>query len=320
MDRSAALRPLDEAAGPIRELEEYRSDAELSSAIDAVAAAVDRALRLALRTDPAAPEDHRLSALSPDALPQEQVVQSLRARDVISLETAGSIHELGAAAGRARSGASRPGDADLAARAVTTLRADLAAGVAEPEPVATTVPPDRATPPPKVQGSGRWMAWLGAALALLFVLGLAWALAGGGDDDFDAGLAAFRAARWDSAAAAFERVLQERPVDVTTMLYLARSYRRQGRLAEAGDVLGEAIRVAPDDADARRELGRLYMDLGRPAEAIPQFERALEHDPDSAATWAGLIQALQAVGDPRADRLLDSAPPEVQRALRETGR
>jgi tetratricopeptide (TPR) repeat protein len=314
MDRSAALRPLTEAAGPIRELDEYRSDAELNAAIEAVAAAVDRALRLALRTDPSAPEDHRLSALSPDALSLDQVLQSLRARDVISLETAGAVHELSGPARRARAGEARPADADVAARAVSRVRADLAAVEAAPEEVTATPPPPPA-PPPQVQGRGRWMAWLGAGLAALFVLGLAWVLASGGEDHYQEGIAAFRAARWDSAAASFERVLQDRPVDVTSMLYLARSYRRLGRLDDAADVLREAVRVASEDPDVRRELGRLYMDLDQPRPAIEQFERALENDPTSPPTWAALVQAMRAAGDPRADRVLDRAPAEVRDAL-----
>jgi tetratricopeptide (TPR) repeat protein len=338
MDRSAALQPLDEVAEPIRRLVEHQSLEELERAVQDVAAAVERSLRLA---DP-----------SPAALPLEQVVQHLRARDRISIETAGSIHQLVAAAERARSGAVRPGDGDIAGHAVERLRADLsadpgaaaaaaagaAAGPAAGAPVDRAEPagpadapaspaspagpagpagPQRASPrrPPVARGGGRWVAWVGAALALLALIGLARALAGGGDDDFDAGLAAFRAARWDSAAASFERVLENRPVDVTSMLYLSRAYRRQGRVQEAANVLREAARVAPDDAGVRRELGHLFMDLDQPASAVQQFERAVEYDAESAASWAGLVQALRAVGDPRAERVLEEAPPEVRASL-----
>lgn len=163
------------------------------------------------------------------------------------------------------------------------------------------------------------MAWVGAAFAAVFLIGLAWALAGGGNEDYDAGIAAFRAARWDSAAAAFERVLEDRPVDVTAMLYLSRSYRRQGRVREAADVLREAARVAPDDGDVRRELGHLFMELGQPRSAIQHYERAVQRDEGSVAAWGGLLQALRAANDPRAARLLDDAPPDVQAALRRPG-
>jgi tetratricopeptide (TPR) repeat protein len=337
MDRSPALGPLTEAEGPIRRLNEYRSEAELNAAVAGVADAVERSLRLALRADPDAPEDHRLSALAPDALPLAEVVRSLRARDVISLETAGIIHELEGSARRAAAGEARAGDADVAARAVERLRGELGQtpstepaavrpGPGSSAPVPGGPAPGSSSPAPgghaptaAVRGRGRWMAWLGAAMALLFMLGLAWVLTSGGEDHYRAGMQAFRAERWDSAAAAFERVLEERPVDVTTMLYLARSYRRAGRLDRAAEVLGEAMRVASDDADARREMGRLFMDLGQPRAAIEQFEHALESDPESAATWAALVQALRAAGDPRSERVLERAPPEVRAALRGEG-
>jgi tetratricopeptide (TPR) repeat protein len=328
MDRSGVLQPLDEAAGPIRRLQEYGSPAELGEAVAAVAAAIDRSLRLALRADREAPEAHRLGALSPDVLSLEQVVQSLRTRDVIALETAGALHALKAAAERASIGEVQAADGDVAERAVDRLRADLAAWM-PPEPVSgpepgqdppvgsPDPPPERRPPPPRTRGlpPARWMAWVGVAFAVFFMIGLAWVLAGGGDEDFDRGVAAFRAARWDSAAAAFERVLADRPVDVTAMVYLARSYRRQGRLHEAADVLREAVRAAPDDAGVRRELGHLFMDLDQPGSAIAQYERALEHDPESTVAWTRLIHAMRAAGDPRAAEVLGRAPPEVRATL-----
>jgi tetratricopeptide (TPR) repeat protein len=340
MDRSAALQPLDEAAEPIRRLFEHQSGTELERAVQEVAAAVDRSLREALRTDGSAADADRLAAPLPEAMALHRVVQSLRARNRISLETAGSVHELNAASDRARAGATRPGDRDIARLAVDRLRADLSAeagastGIAAGgpgQPVEgdgtvdagpTVAAGERASGrrPPVVRGGGRWAAWVGAALAVLIMIGLAWALAGGGDEDYDAGLAAFRAARWDSAAAAFERVLADRPVDVTSMLYLSRAYRRQGRVEEAAGVLREAARVAPEDADVRRELGHLFMDLGQPGPAVQQYERAVAADPESAASWAGLIRALRSAGDPRAERVLGEAPPEVRASLGAPGR
>jgi tetratricopeptide (TPR) repeat protein len=363
MDRSAALQPLDEAAEPIRRLVEHQSTEELGKAIQDVAAATERSLRAALGTDPSVPGDDRLAAPSPDAMRLDRVIQGLRARDRISLETAGSVHELMAAARRAGAGELRPGDGELASRAVARLRADLGPaptsaptsapepGAAEPgaaEPVASEPgAPEPETPepgapgpgraagrpssvegvgarrsarlPPVARGGGRWVAWVGAGLAVLVLVGLAWALAGGGDADYDAGMAAFRAARWDSAAVAFERVVERRPVDVTAMLYLSRAYRRQGRAQEAAGVLREAARAAPEDADVRRELGHLFMDLDQPTSAVQQYERAVEYDSGSAAAWAGLVRALRAVGDPRADRVLEEAPPEVRAELGRPG-
>lgn len=322
-DAAAALRPIDEVADAIARLHDYDSATELSTAIAAVWSAVQRALRLRLRADRAAPDPHRLRALSERDLPIEEVIQSLRAREVISLPTAGALHELRSAAARAREGTARPGDADVALAAVRKVRADLGADAqgapaaeAGPEGIAAREPhpgPGDSEVPPERRG--RWMAWLAAALALAFLGAMAWVLSRDEVSHYDVAVAAFRAGRLDSAAVSFERALENRPGDVSIMLYLGRIHRRQDRPAEAAAVLREAVRIAPQDSDVRREMGHLFMDLRQPAAAAAQYERALESDPTEARTWASLIRALRAAGDPRADRLLADAPPEVRAAL-----
>lgn len=318
MDESAAaLRPLDDAADAIDRLDGYETTAELASAVQAVRDAVERALRLRLRSDPSAPDSDRLSALSRD-LSLDGVVRSLRTRDLISLEAAGSVHELEAAAARAGAGDPRPSDADAALRAVARLREDFGAGgraSVPPDPAPAweeAVDPVAVAPPER---RDRWMAWLGAALAVLFVAASAWVLMRGGASDYDAAVTAFRAGRLDSAEVAFRRVLEDRPADVDAMLYLGRIHRRQARFQEAADLLRQAAAAAPADSDVRRELGHLFMDLDQPAAAARQYERALETDPEEPRTWASLIRALRAAGDPRAERLLADAPAEVQALL-----
>lgn len=325
MDRPAAMRPLDEAADAIRRLDDYDTTAELSSAVLQVAAAVERSLRTLLRSDPSASDDHRLSARSAD-FPYESVVQSLRSRNRISLELAGGVHELTTAAARAGEQAARPADGDLARNVVQRLRRELTAGAAaEPASPRLDTPATGPAAEPADEGgsergnptrTGRWMAYLAAAFAAVFVLGLAWATMRGGVQDHEQALAAFRAGRLDSAALAFEQRLEARPGDVTSMLYLARIYRRQSRWPEAADVLRTAVATAPDDADVRRELGHLFLDLRQPSAAIRQYERALEREPEEELNWIGLIRAMRSAGDPRAERLLQDAPPDVQAALR----
>lgn len=332
MDAAAALRPLDEAADAIRRLDEYQGSDDLNDAVARVGAAVDRTLRVCLRNDPSAPEEHRLNALSPD-LPSAEVVRSLRARELISLETAGTVHELSTAWARAREGRAGSGDADVARTAAHRLRADLAAAApapGSPTPV-ETAPEDRLPEPEASEGrgnggdrgpprdgrhgSGRWMAWVGAGLAAMLVLGLAWVVLGGGEREYDRALTAFRAGRLDSAAVLFERVVEDRPADVSALLYLARSHRRLDRPSEAAAVLRQAAAVDGQDPGVRRELGHLFMDLGRPQAAVAQYEQALEQAPDDPLNWAALIRGLRASGDPRAADLLRDAPPEVRAAL-----
>lgn len=328
MTEPAALRPLVEVAEEIRRLDDYESAADLSAAILAVADALERSLRARLRNDPTAPDDHRLRALAPDRLPLEDVVASLRARDLISLETAGTVHQVAAAVDRAGAATARPGDADLMRQAVDRLRNDLraaesAGSAGSAEPAETGGPPGPgvelagtgSAPPARRAGGGRWMRGLAAALAVFALLSAAWVFTRSGAQEYDAALMAFRSGRLDSAAAGFERVLENRPGHVTSMLYLARSYRRLDRPADAAEVLSRAVETDPEDGDVRRELGHLFTDLGRLPSAIAQYERALEYEPEEALNWAALVRALRSAGDARAELLLQDAPPKVQATL-----
>ncbi len=318
----APLRPLDDAADAIRRLDEYESPGDLAAAITAVAAAVERSLRLRLRADPHAPDEMRLTAMSPEALPPDELVRALRSRELISIDLAGSVHELRTAADGAASGTARPADADVARTAVGRLRSEFRA--VEPAPLPEMEPDEEAAADPAPEagpvrvrppGRPRRMAWLASAVAAAFVLLLAWVILRGGNADYEAGIIAFRSGRLDSAAAAFERVRADRPDDVSTLLYLGRIHRRLGRPAEAAEVLRAARDVDPDDPDVRREFGHLLMDLDQPRAAVRQYELALEQEPEEPLNWASLIRALRAAGDPRAEELLRDAPPEVQAAL-----
>lgn len=342
MDQPAALRPLLEASDDIRRLEDYDTPQDLASAITAVVDAIERSLRTRLRRDSAGSEEHRLSAFAPDRLSLDEVIQALRTRDLISLETAGRIHEARGAGDRAVAGDALARDGDVVMAAVERLRRDLGAGTgpsggairseaAGPAPASGPgasggrASGERAPVSSDAGSSGKsavekwagswWMRWIAAAFAAVIVVGAAWVAIRGGSGEFDAALAAFRAGRTDSAAAAFQRVVEDQPRNVTAMLYLARSHRRLERPAEAAEVLRRALQVAPEDGDVRRELGHLFLDLGRPESAVAQYERALEYDPDNPLNWAALIRAHRRMGDPRAEQLLRDAPAAVRNAL-----
>lgn len=306
MNQPAALRPLDEAADDIRRLVDPPTPDELAAATVAVAAAIEESLRLRLQDwDP---------HLSFDA-----VVKSLRTKNLISLETAGTVHEAHEAGDRAAAGSMRPGDADRVRAAVDRLRSEFGSAGAAPDTPGDDAESSGSTPKKRSavtdSYSSRWMRWVAAAIAAVLLLGAVWMGIRSQGEEYEDALMAFRAGRVDSAAAGFERVLDDRPRDVTVMLYLARSYRRLERPEEAADVLRRALDIDPDDGDVRRELGHLFMDLDRPASAIAQYERAVEHDPEEPLNWAALIRALQRAGDPRAEQLLRDAPAAVRATL-----
>ncbi|HEX7119215.1 MAG TPA: tetratricopeptide repeat protein [Longimicrobiales bacterium] len=315
-----ALRPLDEAEPAIRLLETYRTPAELTRAVRETWRAVEHSLRLLLRADRDAPDELRLAALSPTELPMTRLFDALRRRETISLELAGMAHEFERAAARAEQGEVRAADADLGRQVVARLRAEAAAPTREAPPAAAAPEPEvpwEAVPPERWSGARR-LTLAAAVVSLLVLVAFLFALLRSLDDRMESATAAFAAGRLDDAETQFRAILEEAPEDVTVQLYLGRINRRQGDHAAAAEYLRTAARIAPDDPDVRRELGHLFMDLDRPGSAAEQYERALEVEPGDERAWIGLILALRAAGDPRAEARLRQAPPEV-RALLTTG-
>jgi cytochrome c-type biogenesis protein CcmH/NrfG len=139
----------------------------------------------------------------------------------------------------------------------------------------------------------------------------------GGASTMDAGVTAFEQQRWGVAEKNFRTVISDHPKDVTARLYLGRVLRVEGRAKEAGEVLNEARKLAPKDADVLRELGGVFMDLNKPATAVTAYRQAQEIDGSDVATWVGLVRALRAAGDPSADEVMRQAPAEAQAKLRQ---
>ncbi|HEX7090721.1 MAG TPA: tetratricopeptide repeat protein [Longimicrobiales bacterium] len=323
IDPARVLQPLDEVEGAIRILRDYETPDQLADAVRMVEGAVERALRLLLRSDSGAPDALRLAALSPADLPFEELVQALRQRSLISLELGGLAHELRQAAGRAAAHQPRAADADVAQRVASRLRAEVHALGEQPmRSAAHHAVEERAVgeepspvPPPARRTRGLLVGIAVAVAALVLVFLIVGRLADGTAEAMDRAIADFRAGRLDSAEVGFRTVVERDPENVSALLYLGRIYRRQGRLQPAADRLREAVRIAPEDADVRRELGHLFADLRRPEQAIEQYRRAVELEPEASANWLALIHALRAAGSPEADDWLRRAPPEVQAAL-----
>lgn len=96
----------------------------------------------------------------------------------------------------------------------------------------------------------------------------------------------------------------------------------EGRISEALVVLGEALKVAPDDPHVINSIGVCYAKLARPQEALAAFRDALAIHPAFAHAYNGLGLALQALDDKEGARQaqlraveLDSQFPEPLGAL-----
>jgi tetratricopeptide (TPR) repeat protein len=337
IEADRVLGPLQEAEPAIGKLDTYDSPAVLLEALRATWQALERTLRVLLRSDAAVPDTVRMAAMSSSDMTLDAVIGELRRRDRVSIELAGRLHELGQALRRAESGGARAADADLAQDVVALVRqevhdvADRPLRASAHEAVVTEALGDDLHPVPRedrprgrrfdfsavlsrLPRSRPWVLGAAAGATLLVVL-LAFLLFGRGGD-MEAGVEAFRQERFGVAEQRFRAVLSRDEDNVTARLYLARILRRGERTEEAAELLKGAASTSPRDPAVRRELGHLFLDLKQPALAVEQFKIAVEQAPEEQLNWVGLIEALYRAGDPTTEQWVTRAPPAVQAMVR----
>ena len=323
IDKNRGLQPLDDAAPAIANLQDYESMAELTSALQATHAAVQKSLRYLLRADKDAPDDLRMSALSPADLTPDRLIPALRQRELISLDLAHQIHELDQAVVRAEGGGARAADGDHAMRVVDQLRAEIQAlgdrnmrEVAHNTVEAGALDEVRAVPPtsPGRSRKKRIFAVLAAALAIALAF---WVITN--KSPTERGVEQFNRGENAEAEKTLVEVVEDDPGDAIAAYYLAALYRRSQRYQDAGRVLRRAIEKNPVDPFLREEMGNLFMTLNQPALAAKQFKLAQERDPEEPRYWIKLVGALRNAGDPEAEAVLQRAPAEA-RAMLQTGR
>jgi tetratricopeptide (TPR) repeat protein len=237
------------------------------------------------------------------------------------MELAGRLHEVdGIHARLAAGGEPRATDADAVLSTVRLLFRETTSPTTPPAEIGLTTPAELEEwhVPAEPEGKGRLFRLIGAGALVLIALIVLLLIRSGTDSRAEA-IAAFEAGDLDTARRGFESLLGDDSVDVSALLFLARIHRREARPDEAATVLRIAAERAPDDADVRRELGWLFLDLGRPESAAEQFDHARTVAPADARNWIGLVRALRAAGDPRAEQVLREAPAEARAALGGSG-
>jgi tetratricopeptide (TPR) repeat protein len=327
IEADRVLRPLEEAAPAIDKLETYESPAVLNEALRATWHAVERTLRMLLRSDAGAPDSVRMAALSSGDMTLDAVVAELRRRDRVSIQLAGKLHELGQTVRRTEAGGAKASDADLAQDIIAILRSEVheladrpvrasAHAAVVSEALGDEV---RSVPPARLRWARPWMErWakrpyvLAAAAGGILIIAILAVFLSRGSSDMEEGVAAFSRQQYGVAEQRFRAELSRNGDNVTARLYLARILRRQARYQEAAELLRGAARTAPRDPAVRRELGRLFLDLNQPKLAADQFQQAVELDPEDTETWVFLVAALRRAGDPSADDWLQRAPAAAQ--------
>lgn len=89
----------------------------------------------------------------------------------------------------------------------------------------------------------------------------------------------FEAGRYAEAAAAYERLLQERPDDGSLRASLAGALGALGRLDESLEQLNLAVELEPLNAEAYHNRGVIYERKGNPDAAVKEYQTALRYNP-----------------------------------------
>lgn len=118
-----------------------------------------------------------------------------------------------------------------------------------------------------------------------------------------AGEACRRLGQPDEAEACFRRALARSPDAAAAHTGLGRvdleRSHEPGRLDAALEQFREAVRLAPDDPDARYELGQALSQQGKLEEAVREWEQALARNPGETRCHYALAQALARLGRAR---------------------
>jgi tetratricopeptide (TPR) repeat protein len=326
----SALRPLRAVSSDIAAL---RGGSASPGALVRVARAAESTLRRVLRDEPTAPVELRLRALSPDDLSTDELLAELRRRDRLPLELAAGVHELDSVAARVSAGAEPlPRDFEMARTVADGLErhllsAPVAAAPLLEDPVLSEeadapIPAhDDATrvhPVPRDRGLSplRWLAVV-AGVAAVVVLA-AWAAREnrGGLERVDQRV---REGKIAEAAQLLRAHADENPDDPEARVRLAAILREAGRRQDALREIRAGLIARGDDAALNAELGHLLLDSGKPAEAARAFRRALDASPEDERAWVGLLRAMREAGmTAQAEQARERAPAAVRELVPRT--
>jgi tetratricopeptide (TPR) repeat protein len=94
--------------------------------------------------------------------------------------------------------------------------------------------------------------------------------------------------REDEAEQAFTRAFKLEPKRAAPYFQLAKLCRKQNRLEEALNYLGQTVELKPNWAKAWRLFGECFLEQGKDAEAMNGFKKALKINGNDAAALSGL--------------------------------
>jgi tetratricopeptide (TPR) repeat protein len=98
---------------------------------------------------------------------------------------------------------------------------------------------------------------------------------------------------FEPAEAAYAEALRRAPNEVRWLHLLGYLYQQTGRLQEAAERFGAALRLQPDDHAARLRLGDVLLGMDRPADARQAFQDVLDVYPAAARRGLGDVALRQ---------------------------
>jgi tetratricopeptide (TPR) repeat protein len=138
---------------------------------------------------------------------------------------------------------------------------------------------------------------VGAAVVLLFIVGLYFAFRGGSSTDgLTAGIDAIKNGQSERARGEFMKAVKEDPNAATPHIFLARLSREEGDLATARAQLDTALRLEPKNAIALREMGLVLFSSKQYDLARRFFVRAVQANPQDRAAQGYLGCSLMRLG------------------------
>ena len=117
-------------------------------------------------------------------------------------------------------------------------------------------------------------------------------------DWFADGVLHFKATLYNESTARFERVRQLDPQNVKNLKWLGISYQMIDKDAEAVGALKEAVRLAPNDAEAQGLLGEAYLYTKLYKEAVASLTEAVRLAPTVKDWQDNLKKAQKAMNSP----------------------
>lgn len=119
---------------------------------------------------------------------------------------------------------------------------------------------------------------------------------GGSEGIYEEGVALYRQGRLRLALKAFDRVLEENPLDFPALYHRGNSLLKLKRYEEALETFEKASEIRPENAGLWTNMGFALKKLERFLDALEAFEKSISLNPVQKSAWEGKDSVLALIG------------------------